>query len=168
MSRPDARNLDVSPEEERFLRRAFRRFALPYLAGVAVLAAAAGWAASSATGTPDPALRAELEAVQTRLEALSGRVAALGTGLEGDRERLAALEDRTADAGGDALASLEGELRSVRNRMFDLEKRLERQPSPDRLAAVLDRLGRLEGEVASVKSAAPTRPAAPDPTPFGP
>lgn len=168
MAKPEPRSLDVSKEEERFLRRAFRRFALPYLALVAVLAAAAGWTGSSATGTPDPALRADLEALRTRLEALSGRVGALGAELDGDRERLAALEDRTSGAGDDALASLEGELRSVRNRMFDLEKRLERQPSPDRLAAVLDRLGRLEGELAAVKSAAPARPAAPDPTPFGP
>jgi len=126
--------LDVSAEEQRYLRRTFRRFALPYvLMGFALGATAAAlplWIEArphdAAAAGEDPHQREELAALRNELSTLSERTLGAETALARLRERLAELEGRGAEpadtqrlqeqlAGlGGRVARLEGELESQR------------------------------------------------------
>jgi len=82
--------LEVSPEEEALLRRAFHRFALPYMGAIAALGALAIVGVVSVRPAPDlvlpaapdsedvAALRGEAEKLRSQLTAMATRVEAIG------------------------------------------------------------------------------------------
>ena len=168
---PDIGNdgLDVSKEEERYLRRAFRRFALPYLvvAAIAVVAALAGVLPG---GGSAPAEQPELESLIAEAASLRDALASLRNDLDVQGSR-----------SNDRLAALEGDLGSLRDGV-DEAKRLagSRRPagSPDaELASRVDhahqRLNALDrrledalaGRLPAVGRTQPTSPQPPAPTP---
>jgi hypothetical protein len=125
--------LDVSAEEQRYLRRTFRRFALPYvLMGFAFGAATAAlplWIEArphAAEPSAEPRQLEEIAALRGEIAALSERTLGAESALAKLRERLAALESRggePADTGrleeqiaglGSRMARLEGELDGLR------------------------------------------------------
>lgn len=135
--------LEVSPEEEALLRSAFRRYALPYLAGTMALAVAGvGLALAVARPAPDSAsrvdadlvegLRAEAEALRQKSAALEGRIGAVEAKTASAVQRLGALEGRTealaqrptAGAPDPAVANLARELRQAEQRVAALEDTL--------------------------------------------
>jgi chromosome segregation ATPase len=110
-------NLDVAPEEEAYLRRAFRRFALPYVAISVLLALAIyGWViARDEAGPPAlvPAvdtsiadeLRTEVLALRAQLAQVLDRLNAVGEEAGGAARRVSELEKRVerATRGNDEL-----------------------------------------------------------------
>lgn len=161
MPQTGASDLDVSTEEERYLRGAFRRFALPYLIAVAVFAAFGGWAASRGAG----AASAELEDLHSRIAGLSERLEAVGGEVATAGRRVAALENGPRAGDEDEFASLRGSVLSARNRIADLEQRIEREDVSGRVTQLSDRLNRLEQRLEAVASAAPTLAAPPASSP---
>lgn len=146
--------LDVSAEEERYLRRVFRRFAAPYLlVGLVLATLVIGWSSfgpASAGGTPDP----ELETLVAEAASLREALATLRTELreQSDRStrRIDALEggiDRLkADVGGESVTELGSRLDHAHQRINAVEGRLEqiesvasaRQPAPPSPARVAE------------------------------
>ena len=88
--------IDVSSEEERYLRRAFHRFALPYLLGIAVVvwAAASLWSGGGTGASPEAVteLHDEVAALRESVADLEGRLAAADAGMATIGKRLAAHE----------------------------------------------------------------------------
>jgi hypothetical protein len=135
--------LDVSAEEQRYLRRAFRRFALPYVllgfALGAVTAALPLWIEAQPQASGDagePRSREELAALRSELATLSERTLGTEQTLVKLRERLSVLEGR---GGEQADAS-----------------RLEEQ-----LAGLGSRMARIEGQLADLRAPAPIQAPAP-------
>lgn len=166
-------HLDVSSEEERYLRRTFRRFALPYvLLGVALGAFAGalpGWlgsGAGEASDVGDPRLHEEIAAMRGDVASLSQRAVAAESALARTRDRLVALEGRSGASGG-SMADAEEVTRRVEasaRRIEALEQQISagaEAPAGDaalleeRVAALGGRLARLEGELRSERGAAP-------------
>ena len=135
-------NLDVAPEEEAYLRRAFRRFALPYLVITALLALAIhGWLVARddvAAPAPVPAvdssvadqLRTEVLALRTQFAEVLDRLNAVGEEADGAARRVSALEKRVerATRGDDEirlrdLAVLSQRLDETSERIVALETR---------------------------------------------
>jgi len=153
--------LDVTKAEQRYLRRTFRRMALPWLA---VLMAFTWWMASGPSTAPDPS--EELAALRAGLAELNGSVAALREGLEGAERRNAELAARLAEsATPDTPAEVEtlrSELKRAARRIAALEGKL----GPDlgqRFDALADRIASVEGLVRlEPVPAAPTPLAPPD------
>jgi len=161
--------IQVSAEERRFLRRFFRRQALPWMLVLGVVAiGAARWAVPAA----DPglemrlresiaaieSLRAENAALRTQMDALGQRVQhpAVDRRLEAAEARLAAIERRpaaSADASGvdDRLARLEGRLESAVSAHDTVTR------------SNLTRLRDLESRMGAVDGASASAPAAPAP-----
>lgn len=137
--------IDVSAEEQRYLRRTFRRFALPYVlmgfALGAITAALPLWieARPHDPGTqPDSHQREEVTALRSELSSLSERTVGAENALARLRERLAELEGRGAEPAD--------------------TQRLEEQ-----LAGLGGRVARLEGEIQSQRATASAPPPAPAP-----
>lgn len=90
MTDPRGHELEVSPEEEALLRRAFHRFALPYVGAIAALGALAIVGVVSVQPAPDrvpagapgseeiAALHGEAEKLRSQLTAMATRVEAIG------------------------------------------------------------------------------------------
>jgi hypothetical protein len=135
-------NLDVAPEEEAYLRRAFRRFALPYLASSALLALAVyGWVmVREEADPPAPApvvdasvadeLRTEVLALRTQFAQVMDRLNAVGEEAGGAARRVSALEKRVerVTRGGDGLrkrdlAALSHRLDEAAQRIAAIEAR---------------------------------------------
>src|SRR5262245_32344336 len=97
----EGKGFDVSREEERFLKRTFRRFALPYVIAGFALGLVAGmlpqWGSTPA-GEPvaaaDPRLQEEIAAIRSELASLSQRAVGAEAALAKTRDRLVALEQR--------------------------------------------------------------------------
>src|SRR5262245_55309610 len=92
-------HLDVSAEEQRYLRRTFRRFALPWLLTAAAIGALAGAAprcieATPETGAPDDAAHAteDVGPLRGEIAALSQRIVGLEDAVTKTRDRLVELE----------------------------------------------------------------------------
>ncbi|MGH0030070.1 MAG: hypothetical protein ACQGVC_09795 [Myxococcota bacterium] len=139
--------LDVSKEEERYLRRTFRRFALPYLVVIAVTVGVLGWAAAK----PD----APSASGSDELQSLVAEAASLREAIAGLREEVAA----EAAAADERMGELEGRVARLRKASADGQ-------SPAELASRLDhahqRINALEGRLKELTAGAV---AAPDPAP---
>jgi hypothetical protein len=139
--------LDVAPEEEAYLRRAFRRFALPYMAITALLALAIyGWLIARAeTDPPAPIagvdasvadqLRTEVLALRTQFSEVLDRLNAIGEEAGGAARRVSALEKRVerGTRGDDELrlrdiAALAERLDAATQRIAAVEKRDSQAP----------------------------------------
>ena len=160
----------VSKEEEQFLRSAFRRFALPYVAVIAVVA----WIASTLVSNDSPSgspremssLLGKVAALEKSVAALEGRIAKVDGDLARAGTRVGALENRkpvTAPVSGDP-AELERALRDATRRVADLERKNAANASAaERIDALVARMQRIEGAVrASAPAPAPV-PASPAP-----
>jgi septal ring factor EnvC (AmiA/AmiB activator) len=174
--------IDVSKEEEKYLRRAFRRFALPYVIALVALS----WGISTAVsrdGTPPsdaPAALAsageKLSEMERSLAELEQRVAKMSAEVERAGKRMSALErakPATVAAATDT-TSLERSLRDATQRVADLEKRIGDGPTAsERIDALTTRLHRMESAARTAPAPAPAAPAlapvpaapAPAPTP---
>jgi hypothetical protein len=175
MPQPNSAGIDVSKEEEKYLRRAFRRFALPYVIGFAMVA----WAttmlvakdAPTGSGAELSSLQEKVTTLETSIAALEGRVAKMGGDLERAGTRVGALESRkpTAPRADETDTSgLERSLRDATRRIAELEKRGGGSGSgpsaAERIDALVVRMQRIEGMARS--SAAPPAPGAPAPAPL--
>jgi predicted nucleic acid-binding Zn-ribbon protein len=150
--------MQVTPEEARFLRRFFRRQALPWLLALAVLAiAAARWAVPPA----DPGIERRLAESTAAIEALRAESAALRTRLEAVGQQVQPTVDRRIAAAESRIAALEkgssagGDASRVAERVVRLEDRLASAASANdtvtrsnlaRLKDLESRMGALEGD----------------------
>jgi hypothetical protein len=172
MPKPNAAGIDVSKEEERYLRRAFRRFAVPYVFVFAVLA----WATMTVMSKDAPAgspaevssLRESVAALEKSVAALQARVDKVGSDVERAGTRMGALErkpNRDAADAGDT-AALERTLKDASRRIAELERRNgSGATAAERIDALAARMHRIE---AIARSAPATAPAAPVPAPPAP
>jgi prefoldin subunit 5 len=180
MSQQNTPGIDVSKEEERYLRRAFRRFALPYV----LVFGAVAWVATTAvsgdgpTGSPKEMseLHEELSALKQAIAALEGRVEQVGGKVEKAGRRMGALETQKPrrDATSDTSA-LERDLRDATRRVAQLEKRMSNDAAPasERIDALAARMRRIEdaarqASAAAAATPAPAAPASAAPAPAGP
>jgi len=134
--------LDVAPEEEAYLRRAFRRFALPYMAVTALLALTIyAWLLARAEVEPAAPiaavdasvaeqLRTEILALRTQFSEVLDRLNAIGEEAGGAARRVSALEKRVerVTRGDDELrlrdiAALSERLDAATQRIAAIEKR---------------------------------------------
>jgi hypothetical protein len=159
--------IQVSPEEYRFLRRFFRRQALPWVVGLALVAIAA---ARMAVPDAAPGVALRIDEAMARIAALEAQNASLRTELEamgqrmpgGLERRLAAAEGRIAAverspaaAGGDDVAE----------RVERMESRLASATSTQETVtrSNLSRLHDLEERMAAIEGVPASAPAAPMP-----
>jgi hypothetical protein len=147
--------MQVTPEEARFLRRFFRRQALPWMLGLAVAAiAAARWAVPAA----DPGIERRLAESTAAIEALRAENAALRTHVEALGQRVQPAVDRRLAAAESRIAAIEkrptASASGVAERVARLEDRLEAATSTHdtvtrsnlaRLKELEARMGAFEG-----------------------
>jgi polyhydroxyalkanoate synthesis regulator phasin len=159
----NAQGIHVSAEEERYLRTAFRRFALPYVIAFAVLAWVASMFAGSDSGGASTetvsALEEEVADLRETVASLEERLGAVGAGLEKAGGRVAALEKRKVQEASDP--GLERKLRDANAKIETLERRVAEQAAGERLDALSARMTKLEGAQRAPVPAAP----APGPPP---
>jgi len=161
--------IDVSKEEEQFLRRAFRRFALPYVLVVAAVAwIATTVAATDAPSGSSPAMSSLLDKVdglENSVAALEARIAKVDGELARAGSRVGALESRkpaAVTASADT-AELEKTLRDATRRVAELERRNASSASAaERIDALSARMHRIESATRASSTPAPM-PAAPVP-----
>jgi hypothetical protein len=159
-------HLDVSAEEQRYLRRTFHRFALPWLLVAFALGALVGslprWieaqpATTSASGGEDSQAREQVGSMRGDVASLSQRLVAAEDSLTKTRDRLAMLEGRNGrgESGGGDTAQVEQRLDAIVGRIAALESRVGESAghaSGDpvrldaRLSALDERLARLESD----------------------
>jgi hypothetical protein len=161
--------MQVTPEEARFLRRFFRRQALPWMVVLGVLAiAAARWAVPAAD--PDTALR--LAETQAMLEAVRVENAALRTELDAVGQRIAAAVERRIDAAEARIAAVEkrpgaraADTSGIVERLARVEERVASATSEhDTITrSSLSRLKDLEARMLEVEGSGAAIPAAPAP-----
>ena len=170
--------IDVSKEEEQFLRRAFRRVALPYVLVVAAVAWIATTVASTdAPSGSSPAMSSLLEKVdglEKSVAALEARIAKVDGELARAGSRVGALESRkpaAVAASGDT-AELEKTLRDATRRVAELERRnAGSATAAERIDALTARMHRIESAARASSAPAPIPvpvapvPAAPAPGP---
>ena len=176
MPKQTAQGIDVSKEEEKYLRRAFRRFALPYLIAVGVLSWAIATAVSRDVVSPSEppaelaATSEQLARIEQSLAVLESRVAKMGSDVERAGKRMSALESAkssTVASAGDT-ASLERSLRDATRRVAELEKRLgDGATAEERIDALTTRLHRVESAARTAPAPVPAAPA-PAPVPAAP
>ena len=170
--------IDVSKEEEQFLRRAFRRFALPYVLVVAAVA----WIASTVAASDAPSgssqemssLLDKIAGLEKSVAVLDARIAKVDGELARAGSRVGALESRklaAVTAPGDT-AELEKTLRDATRRVAELERRnAANATAAERIDALTARLHRIESaaRAGSAPAAMPVpvapAPAAPAPGP---
>jgi hypothetical protein len=175
MPEQTARGIDVSKEEEKYLRRAFRRFALPYVIVFALVA----WAATTLVSKDVPvgseedvsSLREKVVLLEQSVASLETRVQKVGSEVERAGSRVGALESRKPAepraSTGDT-ADLERALRDATRRIAELEKRggSGGATAAERIDALTARMQRIEGIARSSQPAPAT--AAPAPMPAAP
>jgi hypothetical protein len=161
--------MKVTPEEARFLRRFFRRQALPWMLALgAVAIVAARWAVPAAdpglerrvaeTNAVMLAIRAENAALRTELDAVGQRIqAAVDSRLAAAEGRIAAVEKRPSARASDGSG--------VKDRVERLEARLTGAASAqDTITrSNLSRLKDLEARMSNVEAVGSSMPAAPAP-----
>ena len=161
--------MQVTPEEARFIRRFFRRQALPWMVVLGVLAIAASrWAVPAA----DPDLARELAETRTMLEAVRAENATLRTQLDAVGQRIQAAVDRRIGAAEGRIAAIEklprartAEASGVTERLARVEERLAAAASAQDTVtrSSLSRLKDLEARMLSVEGLGSSMPAAPAP-----
>jgi septal ring factor EnvC (AmiA/AmiB activator) len=176
MPQQSSTRIDVSKEEERYLRRAFRRFAVPYVFVFAALA----WATTTLMSKDDPAassaelssLRENLAALEQSVAALQARLDKVGAETERAANRVGALETRKPTRDSAAAVDMEGLERSLRDanrRIADLERDGgSGATAAERIDALTARMQRIEAIARSAPPPAPAPvpvPAAPAPAP---
>ena len=144
--------VQASPEEARFLRRFVRRTVLPWIACVGALA---GLALGVALSPPPPAARVAAEPGAAHASAAQNELRAELASLRDELAALAARAARPAPAprqaeGASAEAS-QGDLASIRDRVYKLELRQDRK-EPERTALQEDLVTRLYDLERSVQS----------------
>lgn len=156
-------HLDVSAEEQRYLRRTFRRFALPWLlmAGAvgALVGAAPRWidaAPEPGAASTDPNRREDVGPLRGEIAALSQRIVGLEGALAKTRDRLIELEGRSsvsAESSDVDTGELERRLEAFIARIAALESRsgsgsdaapVDSLRLDAQLAALAERMARLE------------------------
>ncbi len=171
--------IEVSKEEERYLRTAFRRFALPYVLVFALVAWITTTAMSSSdapAGSPEDvaSLHEEFSGLKESITALEGRIARFDSELEKAVNRVGALESRKPPSraevpSADTLASLDRSLRDATKRLAELERRgvSTSGPSDERIDALVARIQRIEAARSPTLAPVPASPppAAPAPAP---
>ena len=168
-------NLDVSPEEERFLRTAFRRFAWPYILaslialgmGGAALWLVHGQEAVTADASESEALIAESASLRDALASLRDELDARGEQTGTLVRRIDALDRGFAEVSAATSANLEARLDEAHRKIASLESRLAESAGDGlggRLAQLESRLERLEEAPAPAPASPPARqaPAAPE------
>jgi len=132
-----AAEIQVSPEERRFLRRFFRRQALPWMLALALLAVASARLAVPAAA---PGVVLRLDEAMAKIEGLERQNAALRTEIESMGQRMPGGVERR-------LASAEGRITAI-----------ERRPAASGRdpGDVAQRVGRVEERLASATSAQET------------
>ncbi len=175
MPQKNAQGIDVSAEEERFLRGAFRRFALPYVIGFAVIAGVAAMLGGSDGEGASPevvaALQVEVETLEEKVARLETQLTSLGVEVSRAGERVATLEKKPAQAKPSSDPALAKKLRDATSRVAELEKKLADQAIGERFDALAQRMGRIERETRSSSApaamaplpSAPSQPTAPLP-----
>src|SRR6185503_13977425 len=164
MPQQSSPGIDVSKEEERYLRSAFRRFSVPYLFAFAVLAWATTAAMSKETGSGEyvASLEQSVAAMQARMDKVGAEVARAGS-------RVGALETRKPSrdsAASDDTAALDRALRDANRRIADLERRNgSGATAAERIDALAARMQRVEAIARSAPPSPPATPAAPAPAP---
>lgn len=161
--------MQVTPEEARFLRRFFRRQAMPWIAGLGIVAiAAARWAVPAA----DPEIGRKLAETQAMLEAVRAENAELRTELEAVGQKIQAAVERRITAAEGRIAAVEKRPAARGSDTSGLGDRLARLE--DRLAAAnsahdtvtrssLTRLKDLEARMVELEGSGAAYPAAPAP-----
>jgi uncharacterized coiled-coil protein SlyX len=138
---PQGGVIEVTPEEERFLKRFFRRHALPWFAAAVVIGVASAWGLS---GGGDDGLEVRVSAALAQLRSENERL----------REQVSALAERrdsSAGAGVEGADDLEQRVENARRNVRMIEARVT--------AALDRRLDDLEARVA----ATPRRPGGDEP-----
>ena len=146
---------DVTAEEQRYLRRSFRRFALPYLIGMLAIAALIAMASGTVSARGGAGAGDELNSLVAEAASLRAAIAVVRDELrERNAEagaRLEALEDGVAklrvSADGESAAELGSRLDHAHQRIQLLEGRF--------------------AEIEAGRAAAPTQPRAPAWPPAG-
>ena len=174
MPQQTAAGIDVSKEEEKYLRSAFRRFALPYVIAFALVA----WATTTLVSKDVPigsaeevsSLREKIASLEQSVASLETRVQKVGSEVERAGSRVGALESRKPSepraSAGDT-ADLERTLRDATRRIAELEKRGgSGATAAERIDALTARMQRIEGIARSSQPAPAT--AAPAPMPAAP
>ena len=157
MPQVNEQGIDVSKEEERYLRRAFRRFAFPYVAALAALA----WFAPSFSEKDDgaapsfEAVQQQIQGIEQSVAALQGRVEAIGTEAASAAKRVRGLEGKKNSAPPGDLVALEDELRRVSRRIQEIEARRKEEAITERIEALSMRMNRIEGRVNAPAAAQP-------------
>jgi len=161
--------MQVTPEEARFLRRFFRRQALPWLVGIGVVAVAtARWTVPAA----DPGLELSLAETQAVVEAVRAENAALRTELDAVGQRIQAAVDRRLGAAEGRIAAVEkrpsgraSDASGVSERVVRLEERLASATTAQDTVtrSNLSRLKDLEARMLNIEGVGATVPAAPAP-----
>ena len=160
--------IEVSPAEYRFLRRFFRRHALPWMLVIGLAAIAAARMAVPDTA-PGVALR--IDEALARIAALEGQNAALRTEIAAMGQRMPGGLDRRLAASEGRLAALErspgapGADEDVAERVSRVEERLANTSSAQELVtrSNLSRLRDLEARMDAIEAAPGSVPAAPAP-----
>jgi hypothetical protein len=169
MPKKQAQGIDVSAEEERYLRKVFRRFAIPYvvafaaLVGVGFLLGGSGGGGASSESLL--ALEQEVEQLRATVAALEARLGSVGDDLERAGGRVAALEQQKKDAAKTADPALEQKVSDATRRVNDLEKKLADQAVSERFDALAARMTKIEGQARASLATSPTAPVAPPAAP---
>jgi hypothetical protein len=161
--------IQVSPEEYRFLRRFFRRQVLPWVVGLALVAITAARLAVP-EAAPGAALR--IDEALARVAALEAENAALRTQVEGMGQRMPSGLERRIAAAENRLAAVERRPAAPARVAGDVAERVARVE--ERLASAagsqetvtrsnLSRLRDLEERVDAIEGAPGSVPAAPLP-----
>ncbi|HKA13970.1 MAG TPA: hypothetical protein VKH41_03055 [Myxococcota bacterium] len=168
MPQKTSAGIDVSREEERYLRSAFRRFALPYV----LVFAAVAWAATTFVSGDGPAgssqetkaLRDKVASLEQSVAGLEARLDEVGTELERATGRMGALEGRKPErAPAVDTDGLERALGDATRRIAELERQNgSGATAAERIDALAARMQRIES-AARPQTAPPTAPAAPAP-----
>jgi hypothetical protein len=123
--------IDVSAEEERYLRGAFRRFAVPYLVATIAMAGVAVAAVSLSSDQPTDSGSEELESLVAEAASLREAIAGVREDLRAHAsdttERISKLESglaRMEAGGGSAETELIGRLDHAHQRIGELEGRI--------------------------------------------
>jgi len=161
--------IQVSPAEYRFLRRFFRRHALPWVVVLGLVAVA-----SARLAVPDsaPGVALRIDEALARIEALERQNAALRTEIAAMGQRMPGGLDRRLDAAEGRIATLERRPSApgadgvdVAERVSRVEERLANAASNQEMVtrSNLSRLRDLESRVDAIEGVAGSVPAAPAP-----
>jgi hypothetical protein len=165
--------LEVSAEEERYLRRAFRRFALPWLILAGALGALIGALPRWIEANPEPTVAAEPPQAREPNGELRGDIAAVSQRVVGAesavanlRDRVALLESQSGGSGSGARGSdaIDQRFDAFASRIAALESRLgaEDGSAPAEALHLEKQLDSLDARLARLEAAqAGPRPDAP-------